>query len=93
MPCRRWRSAVQAAAARLGDAGRLIYVGAGASGRLAVQDGVELYPTFGWPHERLVYLLAGGDAAAGPLARGCRGRRRGGRADVAALAADAAPTS
>ncbi|MFZ1427016.1 MAG: N-acetylmuramic acid 6-phosphate etherase [Geminicoccaceae bacterium] len=52
--------AARTAAARLGDAGRLIYVGAGASGRLAVQDGVELYPTFGWPNERLVYLQAGG---------------------------------
>ena len=55
--------AVRSAAARLGEHGRLIYVGAGASGRLAVQDGVELHPTFGWPHARLVYLLAGGDAA------------------------------
>lgn len=52
--------AARTAAARLGDAGRLIYVGAGASGRLAVQDGVELYPTFGWPNERLIYLQAGG---------------------------------
>jgi N-acetylmuramic acid 6-phosphate etherase len=57
-------AAVQAAAARLRDGdGRLAYVGAGASGRLAVQDGVELYPTFGWPHERLLYLIAGGEAA------------------------------
>ena len=55
--------AAQAAAARLGDSGRLIYVGAGASGRLAVQDGVELYPTFGWPNDRLVYLMAGGSDA------------------------------
>lgn len=56
--------AVREAAGRLaGGAGRLVYAGAGASGRLAVQDGVELYPTFGWPHERLVYLLAGGDVA------------------------------
>jgi N-acetylmuramic acid 6-phosphate etherase len=56
--------AVREAAGRLLEgAGRLVYAGAGASGRLAVQDGVELYPTFGWPHERLVYLLAGGDAA------------------------------
>ena len=53
-------AAVTQAAARLGDAGRLIYAGAGASGRLAVQDGVELFPTFGWPRERLCYLLAGG---------------------------------
>jgi N-acetylmuramic acid 6-phosphate etherase len=43
--------------------GRLIYAGAGASGRLAVQDGVELHPTFGWPTDRLVYLVAGGDQA------------------------------
>ncbi|MFO1048063.1 MAG: N-acetylmuramic acid 6-phosphate etherase [Geminicoccaceae bacterium] len=55
--------AVLAAAARLGEGGRLVYAGAGASGRLAVQDGVELHPTFGWPHERLVYLLAGGVGA------------------------------
>jgi N-acetylmuramic acid 6-phosphate etherase len=43
--------------------GRLIYAGAGASGRLAVQDGVELHPTFGWPADRLIYLVAGGDQA------------------------------
>ncbi|TDL83502.1 N-acetylmuramic acid 6-phosphate etherase [Palleronia sediminis] len=56
--------AVDAAAARLADgAGRLVYCGAGASGRIAVQDGVELFPTFGWPDARLVYLMAGGDAA------------------------------
>ena len=28
--------------------GRLIYVGAGTSGRIGVQDGVELFPTFNW---------------------------------------------
>ncbi|MCB2053016.1 MAG: N-acetylmuramic acid 6-phosphate etherase [Geminicoccaceae bacterium] len=43
--------------------GRLVYAGAGASGRLAVQDGVELFPTYGWPHDRLVYLMAGGEGA------------------------------
>jgi N-acetylmuramic acid 6-phosphate etherase len=55
--------AARAAAARLERGGRLVYAGAGASGRLAVQDGVELPPTFGWPAERLRYLLAGGEAA------------------------------
>ena len=55
--------AVTAAAARLRTTGRLVYAGAGASGRLGVQDGVELYPTFGWPHDRLATLVAGGDAA------------------------------
>ena len=48
---------------RLSDGGRLIYTGAGTSGRLAVQDGAELMPTFSWPPERLVLLIAGGDKA------------------------------
>ena len=48
---------------RLRTGGRLIYAGAGTSGRLAVQDGAELMPTFGWPRDRLVLLLAGGGAA------------------------------
>ncbi len=53
--------AAEAAAKRLSDGrGRLVYAGAGASGRIAVQDGVELGPTFDWPSSRLVYLLAGG---------------------------------
>jgi N-acetylmuramic acid 6-phosphate etherase len=57
-------AATTAAAERLRhSAGRLIYCGAGASGRLAVQDGVELYPTFGWPADRLAYLVAGGEPA------------------------------
>lgn len=43
--------------------GRLIYAGAGSSGRLAMQDGIELLPTYSWPAERVIYLLAGGDAA------------------------------
>ena len=43
--------------------GRLIYVGAGTSGRIGVQDGVELYPTFNWPKNRLDYIIAGGTAA------------------------------
>lgn len=53
-------AAAEAAAARLQRGGRLVYVGAGTSGRVAVQDGVELGPTFGWPAERLLYLMAGG---------------------------------
>ena len=48
---------------RLKDKGRLIYAGAGTSGRLAVQDGAELMPTFSWPRERLLLLIAGGEAA------------------------------
>ncbi len=47
----------------LKDGGRLVYVGAGTSGRLAVQDGAELIPTFNWPKERLLLLMAGGKDA------------------------------
>lgn len=52
--------AADAAAKRLGSRGRLVYVGAGTSGRLAVQDGVELGPTFSWPQDRIVVCIAGG---------------------------------
>ena len=48
---------------RLRDGGRLAYAGAGTSGRLAVQDGAELMPTFSWPRERLLLLIAGGREA------------------------------
>src|SRR5262249_31917343 len=61
------RPAIERAAlameARLRHRGRLIYAGAGTSGRLAVQDGAELMPTFSWPEDRLVLLIAGGTDA------------------------------
>jgi N-acetylmuramic acid 6-phosphate etherase len=61
------RSAIERAALamepRLMDGGRLIYAGAGTSGRLAVQDGAELMPTFSWPQERLLLFIAGGQEA------------------------------
>lgn len=43
--------------------GRLVYVGAGSSGRIGTQDGVELFPTFNWPKNRLDYIIAGGKNA------------------------------
>ena len=54
------RSAAVAMEARLRERGRLVYAGAGTSGRLAVQDGTELTPTFGWPNDRMLWLIAGG---------------------------------
>jgi N-acetylmuramic acid 6-phosphate etherase len=57
------KSAAEAMQARLSGDGRLIYVGAGTSGRLAVQDGAELIPTFNWPQDRLLLLMAGGKDA------------------------------
>ena len=61
------RAPIERAAAamevRIRFRGRLVYAGAGTSGRLAVQDGAELMPTFSWPEERLVLLMAGGKDA------------------------------
>jgi N-acetylmuramic acid 6-phosphate etherase len=56
-------AATEAAKAALGDRGRIVYVGAGTSGRVAVQDGAELTPTFAWPSERVRFIVAGGDGA------------------------------
>ena len=56
-------AAAEAAAGRLRCQGRLIYCGAGTSGRIGVQDGAELPPTFDWPEHRLGLLIAGGPPA------------------------------
>lgn len=43
--------------------GRLIYMGAGTSGRMGILDAVECVPTFGTPPEMVVGLIAGGNTA------------------------------
>jgi len=53
-------AAVDDAAPALQRGGRIVYVGAGTSGRIGVQDGTELTPTYDWPAERLVFAMAGG---------------------------------
>ncbi|MDF7682129.1 N-acetylmuramic acid 6-phosphate etherase [Lactobacillus sp. ESL0679] len=55
--------AIDEAAKRYGRGGRLIYVGAGTSGRLGVLDAAELVPTYGIKPERAVGLIAGGKEA------------------------------
>lgn len=55
--------AAAACVERLRAGGRLVYAGAGTSGRIGVQDGAELPPTFNWPEDRLVLLMAGGEVA------------------------------
>jgi N-acetylmuramic acid 6-phosphate etherase len=54
---------VAAAVPRLRAGGRLVYAGAGTSIRIAVQDGIELGPTYDWPEARTLYLIAGGTPA------------------------------
>jgi len=53
-------TAVEDAVPALQRGGRIVYAGAGTSGRIGVQDGSELPPTFDWPADRLVFAMAGG---------------------------------
>src|SRR6266849_6929617 len=53
-------AAVDEAVPALQRGGRIVYVGAGTSGRIGVQDGTELPPTYNWPADRLVFAMAGG---------------------------------
>ncbi|MCE2724117.1 MAG: N-acetylmuramic acid 6-phosphate etherase [Burkholderiales bacterium] len=78
--------AVDAAAPRICAGGRLIYAGAGTSGRLGLLDSVELYPTFSWPHERAIAVLAGGAEALYRAVEGAEDSRERGAADIANLA-------
>lgn len=48
---------------RMVDGGRLFYIGAGTSGRLGIVDASECPPTFGVPQDKVIGLIAGGDAA------------------------------
>jgi len=61
---------VDLAVEALRGGGRLVYVGAGSSGRIAALDAAEIPPTFGLPPDRVVAIVAGGDAA---LARAVEG--------------------
>lgn len=56
-------SAIEAIVERIGMGGRLIYIGAGTSGRLGVLDASECPPTFNTPPELVVGIIAGGDRA------------------------------
>jgi N-acetylmuramic acid 6-phosphate etherase len=53
-------AAVDDAVSALKRGGRLVYAGAGTSGRIAIQDGAELRPTYDWPSDRVVFVMAGG---------------------------------
>src|SRR5712691_8112162 len=62
--------AVVRIAEALRSGGRLIYVGAGTSGRLAVLDAAECPPTFGTPPEQVQAVLAGDAQAAAEAVEG-----------------------
>ncbi|MBM3547504.1 MAG: N-acetylmuramic acid 6-phosphate etherase [Alphaproteobacteria bacterium] len=75
-------AAAEAVTARMRSGGRLVYVGAGTSGRLALLDGVELMPTFDWPDDRVVYLIAGGENALIKAVEGAEDDREAGKRDI-----------
>jgi len=78
-------AAVEAAVPRIMAGGRLVYVGAGTSGRLGVLDSVELYPTFSWPKERAIGVIAGGPRAMFESIEGAEDSAQHGRDDLVAV--------
>jgi N-acetylmuramic acid 6-phosphate etherase len=74
--------AVEAALPRIESGGRLVYVGAGTSGRLGLLDSVELEPTFSWPPDRALALLAGGRGALFEAVEGAEDDREQGAIDI-----------
>ena len=77
--------AVDAITARFKKNGRLIYIGAGTSGRLGVLDAVECVPTFGVPPEKVVGVIAGGDRAMYRAVEGAEDSPTLGQQDLTAL--------
>lgn len=78
--------AVDAIVAAFGRGGRLIYIGAGTSGRLGVLDASECPPTFGVPPGMVIGLIAGGPSALMRATEGAEDRAAGGEADLRAIA-------
>jgi N-acetylmuramic acid 6-phosphate etherase len=77
-------AAADAIAARLMQGGRLFYVGAGTSGRLAILDASECPPTFNTPPELVIALIAGGPAAVQEAVEGAEDDAEAGAADLQA---------
>ncbi len=65
--------------------GRLIYIGAGTSGRMGILDAVECVPTFGTPPEKVVGLIAGGDTAIKEAVEGAEDSKEMAVGDLKAL--------
>ncbi len=76
---------IELATEKLRSGGRLIYIGAGTSGRLGVLDASECPPTFGVPAEMVQAIIAGGDHAVRHPAEGAEDDRDQGGKDVDAV--------
>ena len=78
-------TAIDWAGEALNAGGRIIYMGAGTSGRLGVLDAVECPPTFGVSYDTVVGLIAGGEGAFVKAAEGAEDKAEAGAADLDAL--------
>lgn len=81
--------AVDAIAERLRAGGRLIYVGAGTSGRLGVLDAVECVPTFSVDPGLIIGVIAGGDPALTQAIEGAEDSAEDGQRDLRAVGVSA----
>jgi N-acetylmuramic acid 6-phosphate etherase len=77
--------AVEAITSRIEQGGRLIYIGAGTSGRLAVLDASECVPTYSVPRELVQAVMAGGNYALINSVEGAEDDRAAARVDLAAI--------
>jgi N-acetylmuramic acid 6-phosphate etherase len=75
--------AIDLIAAALGRGGRLIYVGAGTSGRIAALDAAECPPTFGTDPKTVQFVIAGGVKALGSAVEGNEDSRKLGEQEIA----------
>jgi N-acetylmuramic acid 6-phosphate etherase len=75
--------AIDLIAKQLSSGGRMIYVGAGTSGRIAALDASELPPTFNTDPELVQYVIAGGDSALGMAAEYNEDSEKFGERDLA----------
>ncbi|MEQ8207362.1 MAG: N-acetylmuramic acid 6-phosphate etherase [Woeseia sp.] len=78
-------AAIDLIAARLAAGGRLVYTGAGTSGRLGVLDASECPPTFNADPEQVLALIAGGDEAVYRAVEGAEDSREQGAEDLRAI--------
>ena len=77
--------AIEWCTATFKEKGRIIYMGAGTSGRLGLLDAVECPPTFGVPPEMVVGLLAGGYKAFVKAVEGAEDSKTLGQSDLEAI--------
>src|SRR5215472_7789747 len=75
--------AIDAIAEAISSGGRLIYVGAGSSGRIAALDASECSPTFNTDPKLVQYVMAGGERALSRATEGSEDSRAMGRRDLA----------